>query len=157
MEYLLSSNTPVLSASQSGTIPLSSTTKANIAVTFSWTNPNYMFASGVSSQNVNYLLEIDTLGSNFTNPNRVSFTATSDLSMPLVDSVLNSALSNTMLLTTGFSHTIQVRVTASVNGATATNLVSNVLQFKVTPWSPPPAPWRHGDGSGCPRGSQPPP
>jgi hypothetical protein len=43
-----------------------------------------------------------------------------------------------MLLTIGSVHTIQVRVTASINGATSTNLVSNVLQFKVTPWAPPP-------------------
>ncbi|OIR08398.1 hypothetical protein GALL_95660 [mine drainage metagenome] len=138
IDYFNGGTAPVLTASVSGTIPLSNTNQSNVEVVFSWTNPNYQFTTGLSSQNVSYLLEIDTLGANFTNPNRIATSISSDLSKPYVDAVLNSALSNQMLLVTGMKHTIQVRVTASINGVAATALASNVLQFNVTPWSPPP-------------------
>src|SRR5215211_703425 len=35
-----------------------------------WTNPNYQFTTGVSSQDVTYILQIDTTGANFTSPLR---------------------------------------------------------------------------------------
>ena len=138
IDYFNGGTAPVLSASVSGTIPLSNATQSNVAVTFSWTNPAYLFTTGVSSQNVSYLLEIDTLGANFTNPQRISTSVSPDVSLPYVDATLNSALSNQMGLLVGISHTIQVRVTATLNGSAATSLVSNVLQFNVTLWAPPP-------------------
>ena len=138
-EYYEGGTAPVLTASASDSIFLSSTTKSNTAVVFSWTNPNYMFASGGSSQNVSYLLEIDTLGANFTSPNKISYAISSDLGITFLDSALNSDLANRLLLAVDAPHTIQVRLTASIGTATVTKLVSNVLQFTVTPWSPPPA------------------
>lgn len=56
---------PVLSANKTGTIPIAFLTKDQEAVRFSWTNPNYKFNTGVSSQDVNYTVEIDTAGANF--------------------------------------------------------------------------------------------
>ncbi len=138
MDYFNGGTVPVLTASVSGTIPLSNATQSNVAVTFSWTNPGYMFTTGISSQNVSYLLEIDTLGANFTSPLHVTTSISPDLGISYVDAVLNNALSNQMLLAVNVKHTIQVRVTASLNGVAATSLVSNVLQFTVTPWNPPP-------------------
>ncbi|MDE3143415.1 MAG: SusE domain-containing protein [Bacteroidota bacterium] len=138
MDYYNGGTAPVLTASVSGTIPLSNANQSNVEVVFSWTNPNYQFTTGLSSQNVSYLLEIDTLGANFTNPNRIATSISPDLGKSYVDAVLNAALTNQMSLVTGMKHTIQVRVTASINGVAATALVSNVLQFSVTPWSPPP-------------------
>ncbi len=138
IDYFNGGTAPVLTASLSGSIPLSNATQSNVAVTFSWTNPAYLFTTGVSSQNVSYLLEIDTLGANFTNPKRISTSLSPDVSLPYVDGVLNSALSNQMGLLANISHTIQVRVTATLNGSAATSLVSNVLQFTVIPWNPPP-------------------
>ncbi len=138
MDYFNGGTAPVLSASVSGTIPLSNATQTNVAVTFSWTNPGYLFTTGISSQNVSYLLEIDTLGANFTSPLHISTSISPDVALPYVDAALNSALSNQMLLVVGIKHTIQVRVTATLNGVAATSLVSNVLQFTVTPWNPPP-------------------
>ncbi len=138
IDYFNGGTTPVLTASVSGTIPLSNATQNNVAVTFSWTNPNYAFTTGVSSQNVSYLLEIDTLGANFTSPLHLSTSISPDLGLAYVDAALNSALSNQMLLAVGVKHTIQVRVTATLNSVTNTKLVSNVLQFSVTPWNPPP-------------------
>jgi hypothetical protein len=128
----------VLTASVSGTLPLSTTTQNNVAVSFAWTNPAYKFTTGVSSQNVSYLLEIDTLGANFTNPNRISTSISADLGVSYVDATINALLSNQMSLVTGMKHTIQVRITASLNNVANTKVVSNVLQFTVTPWSPPP-------------------
>ena len=138
IDYFNGGTAPVLTASLSGTIPLSNSTATNVAVTFSWTNPNYAFTTGISSQNVSYLLEIDTLGANFTSPLHISTSISPDLGTAYVDGILNSLLSNQMLLAVNVKHTIQVRVTASLNSVTNTKLVSNVLQFSVTPWIPPP-------------------
>ena len=139
IDYFLGGTVPVLTATVSGTIPLSVANKSQVEVVFSWTNPNYNFTTGLSSQSVNYLMEIDTLGANFTNPNKVSINISPDLGITFVDSVLNSILSNQLLLATGISHTIQIRVTASINWVEVTKSTSNTLQFTVTPWNPPPA------------------
>ena len=63
---------PVLTASVTDSIPLSFVNASQTAITLSWTNPNYMFNTGISSYDVTYLLEIDTMGANFTNPSRAS-------------------------------------------------------------------------------------
>ncbi len=55
---------PVLSAS-AVTITLEPGQEANTALVLDWTNPEYRFTTGVSSQDVTYTLEIDTLGANF--------------------------------------------------------------------------------------------
>ena len=47
---------PVFTASVKDSIGLNYNTEADKAVTLSWSNPNYKFASGVSSQNVSYTL-----------------------------------------------------------------------------------------------------
>ncbi len=139
VDTFMGGTAPVLSASVSGTIPLSFANQNNVEVAFSWTNPNYLFTTGVSSQSVSYLLEIDTLGANFSNPNRYQTIISPDLGVVYIDAILNAALTNQMLLAPGIAHTIQVRVTASINSATETKVASNVLQFTVTPWNPPPA------------------
>ncbi|HUZ61759.1 MAG TPA: SusE domain-containing protein, partial [Hanamia sp.] len=60
---------PVLTANMTDSIPLPVTDTTENAVTFSWTNPNYEFSDGISSLNVNYYLQIDTSGANFSSPN----------------------------------------------------------------------------------------
>jgi len=74
---------PALSASVSGSIPLSYANAANEAIKLSWSNPAYQFTSGPNSQDVGYLLEIDTTGANFTNPNRQQVTVSKDLSLSI--------------------------------------------------------------------------
>jgi len=138
MEYFNGGTAPVVSSSVTGTIPLSYANSSLNAVTFNWTNPNYQFASGISSQDVSYLLEIDTLGANFTNPNRLTQTISKDLGVTFTQSAFNSILLNQMYLVPGIKHTIQVRITSSISSVTATNAVSNVLQFTVTPFQIPP-------------------
>ena len=138
MEYFNGGTAPVISSSVTGTIPLSYANSSLNAVTFNWTNPNYQFASGISSQDVSYLLEIDTLGANFTNPSRLTQTISKDLGVTFTQSAFNSILLNQLYLLPGIKHTIQVRITASIASVTATNSVSNVLQFSVTPFQIPP-------------------
>ncbi|MCE3281318.1 MAG: hypothetical protein K0Q66_55 [Chitinophagaceae bacterium] len=127
---------PALTASRSGTIPLSFVNKDMEAIKLMWTNPNYKFTTGLSSQNVSYQLEIDTLGANFTNPNRKILSISNDLSLSITQNDLNDYLLNQLQLTTGAPHTIQFRVRSSIG--TSVPLYSNVLQFTVTPYAIPP-------------------
>jgi starch-binding outer membrane protein SusE/F len=138
-DYFQGGTAPVLAATLTDSIPLAFANASQDAISFSWTNPNYKFASGISSQDVSYLLEIDTMGANFTNPKRIAITVSKDLSFTITQSALNSYLLNQLLLDTGMSHTIQARITANITGVSATAVASNVLSYKVTPYAIPPA------------------
>ncbi len=127
---------PVLSSS-TATVPMSFVNKDKPAITISWTNPNYMFNTGLSSQDVSYLVEIDTVGSNFTNPQRQSITVIKDMNVTLTQGELNGYLLNQLLLKADMNHEIAMRVTASLGGNTAA-LVSNVLTLTIKPFSIPP-------------------
>ena len=39
--------------------------ESNTALLLNWTNPDYQFTSGISSHDVTYTLEMDTMGANF--------------------------------------------------------------------------------------------
>lgn len=128
---------PSLSASVSGTIPLAFATQDQEAINLSWTNPDYMFTTGISSQNVNYLLEIDTSGSNFTNPDRKSISISGDLSLSISQGQLNDYLLNQLVLAPSMPHNLEIRVTSTI--ANTIPLSSNVLKFAgVVPYSIPP-------------------
>jgi hypothetical protein len=128
---------PVLTASVSNTIPLSFVTSNNAAIKFDWTNPGYRFNTGVVSQNVTYYLEIDTVGANFTNPNRHSLTITNDLNRSITVGELNDYFLNELLLVPGIPHNIEFRLKSTLpNNSVA--LLSNVLQYTVTPYAIPP-------------------
>ncbi len=136
--YFEGGTNPVLSASiTSASLPLSYANKDNEAVKLSWTNPNFQFNTGISSQDVNYQIEIDTAGANFTNPNRQTVSVSKDLSISFTQGQFNDYLLNQLQLTPGVSHNIEIRVTASLT-AKATSIVSNVLKYAVTPYSIPP-------------------
>ncbi len=134
---------PTLSATASDSIPLSSDTKNNNAVTFNWTNPNYKFSNGISSLNVTYNLEFDTAGANFSSPHKQTIQINSDLSTTYTVGDLNSVVANGLQLAFGVPHTIQVRVVSQITPytsgtASVAQLASNVLNFKVVPYAPPP-------------------
>jgi starch-binding outer membrane protein SusE/F len=135
--YYTGGTAPVLSASRTTTIPLSFADSTNEAVKLTWTNPNYQFTTGLSSQDVNYLLEIDTTGANFTNPGRQRLTISKDLSIAFTVAQLNDYLLNQLQLRTGVSHNVEMRVTSTLTGGTVP-LVSNVLKFSITPYAIPP-------------------
>lgn len=136
--YFEGGTSPVLSASvTSASLPLSYLNKDKEAVKLSWTNPNYQFNTGISSQDVNYQIEIDTTGANFTNPNRQTVSVSKDLSILFTQGQFNDYLLNQLQLKPGVSHNIEIRVTASL-AAKATGIVSNVLKFTVIPYAIPP-------------------
>lgn len=133
---------PVLTSTATDSIPLPVSDTTATAVTFNWTNPNYTFSDGVSSLNVNYYLEVDTLGDNFTNP--VQYGISSSLSQTFTVAQFNAILTNKLLLDTGVTHSIQVRVVSYLTPLTsgspiAATLVSDILNYTVVAYLPPPA------------------
>lgn len=136
-DYLLNSAAPVLTASFNAA-NLSFANATSTALTLNWTNPNYKFTTGVSSQDVSYLIEIDTTGANFTNPNKQAISVTKDLGAMFTGSQLNNYLLNE-LLTPGVSHNIEIRITASLTSSAVVPLISNVIKFAATPYAIPPA------------------
>jgi len=142
--YFNGGTAPVLTstASDSIALPLSDTTAT--AVTFSWTNPDYQFSDGVSSLNVSYYLEIDTVGGNFSSAALAQVGINSQLSVTYTVAQLNTVLSNQMNLAPGVQHNIQVRVESfltplSSGTANSAALYSNAINFTVNPYVLPPA------------------
>jgi len=128
--------TPVLSTSTNAA-NLNFDDAAKTAVVLSWTNPNYKFNSGVSSQSVKYLIEIDTVGSNFTNPAKKVIAVNGDLNYKFSVAELNDIMLNQLVLTPGQEHQLQFRVTASLDNTFST-LVSNSVDVSATPYVIPP-------------------
>jgi hypothetical protein len=135
--YYENGTAPVLTSTPTGTIPLSFVNKDQQAVKFNWTNPNYQFTTGTSSQNVNYKIEIDTTGSNFSNPARKVISMSNELSLAITQNDLNDYLLNQLVLRPGMAHNVEVRVTSFL-GTSAVPLYSNVLKYTVTPYAIPP-------------------
>ncbi len=135
--YLEEGTAPVLRSSVTTTIPLSFINADKEAVRLSWTNPNYKFTTGVSSQNVNYLIEIDTTGASFTNPKRKTLAIANGLNKTFTQGELNDYLLNTLELKPSIPHNIEMRVTSSLN-VNSVSLPSNILKFTVTPYAIPP-------------------
>lgn len=135
-DTFVSGTAPVLSASVKDSIGLNFETETELAVTFSWTNPNYQFASGVSSQNVSYTLEIDTAGANFNGANKKSISISQDLSVAYTQKAFNILISD-LKVKTGKVAKLELRLVATL-GASVTQLVSNTLTFKMLPYAPPP-------------------
>lgn len=123
---------PVLSASSTTAMILLPTNQSNTAVKFSWTNPNYKFTTGVSSQDVNYILQVDTTGSNFSNPNKQEVSISKDLDVTYTVKELNTILTK-LGMQENITHNVEFRIKASlVNGSVP--LYSNVLKIVITPY-----------------------
>jgi hypothetical protein len=134
--YYEGGTSPALSASRTGTIPLSFSTKDQVAIKLSWTNPDYRFTTGISSQTVNYRVEIDTTGANFTNPKKKVISVSSDLSLAITDADFNDYLLNQLRLDSLTTHNVEIRVISFIG--TTVPLYSNVLKFTVRPYAIPP-------------------
>lgn len=127
---------PVLSASAT-TIPLSFVNQSQTAIRINWTNPDYQFTTGISSQDVIYTIEIDTTGANFTNPKKQTLTVAGDLGKTFMQAEFNDYLLNQLELKPGQPHNLEIRVSAAL-AFNAGLLMSNVLKFIVTPYAIPP-------------------
>ncbi len=128
---------PVLTSSAS-TISLSFAAEAEELMRLNWTNPNYSFNTGVSSQDVNYVVEIDVAGANFKSPNKQSVSISRELTVAFTVGQFNDYLLNQLLLQPGVSRDIEIRVVASLGNLGAGSLASNTLTYSVTPYAIPP-------------------
>ncbi|MEO5563113.1 MAG: SusE domain-containing protein [Chitinophagaceae bacterium] len=133
--FLEGGTAPALTAS-TGTIALAFINADKEAVKFSWTNPNYKFTTGTSSQDVSYLVEIDKKGNNFTSNSRQTVAVSKELTLSLTVGQFNDYLLNQLVLTPGIPYDIEVRVKSSMNNAAT--LLSNTLSYNVTPYAIPP-------------------
>jgi len=141
----LGGTVPVLTSSiaSGDTIPLPVTDTTSVAVIYSWTNPNYQFSNGISSMNVTYYLQVDTMGANFTSPNMQTVAINSDLKKVFTVSEFNAILGNGLQLSFGQPHNIQVRIKSFIQPFTSASpvagpLFSTSLNYVATPFAPPP-------------------
>ena len=140
--YFEGGTPPQLSASTSNVV-LEPGTESNVALVLNWTNPDYDFTTGISSQDVTYSLEMDTMGGNFSSSNKVTTVIAKDTRKVYTVGELNGILGNTMVLQLDprRSYTLQARVTSSISvsgGGAAAKLTSNVISFATKPFAPPP-------------------
>ena len=96
----------------------------------------YLGSYPPASPNVNYTLEIDTSGANFKGARKKSISISKDLSVAYTQKAFNIAISD-LNVKPGRVARIEVRIIATL-GAAPTELISNVLAFKVLPYAPPP-------------------
>ncbi|WP_290799374.1 SusE domain-containing protein [Flavihumibacter sp. UBA7668] len=134
--YLEQNEVPVLSASTL-TPALNAADSLKEAIKFSWTNPEFRFTTGVNSQDVNYILEIDTAGANFTGTDKVSLGINRELTRSFQVRELNDFILNTLKMANSVEHSLEARVKASI-GTSAASAFSNNISFKATPYAIPP-------------------
>lgn len=125
---------PVLSADRSS-VALSFVNQNNTALKLMWTNPDYRFTTGLSSQDVFYLLEIGVEGTNFTPVKAISLSR--ELSYTFTQGELNDYLLNTLNLTPAAAASVQFRITSRLLN-NAIPLTSNILKYTLTPYAIPP-------------------
>ncbi len=123
---------PVVSASLTGPLVLLIGNRNDPSVSFNWTNPDYKFTTGISSQDVIYTLQFDTTGSNFTNPKKGEISISNDLSKAFTVGQLNTALL-AMGLLEDMPHEVEIRIKSSLSSGTGV-LYSNVIKIVVTPF-----------------------
>ena len=130
--YYEGGTAPVLKASSTTALVLLIANKDNQALNFTWTNPNYQFASGPSSQDVTYTLQFDTTGANFTNPKIGEKSIPKELTTSVTVKELNTLLLGMGLLE-GISHNMEMRVKANITNSNVP-LYSNVIKIVITPY-----------------------
>jgi starch-binding outer membrane protein SusE/F len=130
--YFEGGTAPVLTASSTTPMVLDPANKEDLALTFSWTNPDYRFNTGVSSQDVAYTLQVGKAGSNFSGTAFQEMVIANDLSVPLKVKDVNSFLTK-MELASAVAHDIEFRIKSSLaNGSVP--LYSNVIKITITPY-----------------------
>lgn len=123
---------PALTASSTSAMVLLIANKDLPAVGFNWTNPNYQFNTGISSQDVTYTIQMDTTGSNFTNPKMGQKSIAKELDYTFTVKELNTILLG-MGLAENMPHNMEIRVKSTMaNGSAA--LYSNVIKIVITPY-----------------------
>ncbi len=136
--YFEGGTAPAISASTTA-VRLEPGEEANTAIRFNWTNPDYRFTTGVSSQDVNYTLEIDTVGGNFNSGAKFTTVIARELSKSYTVGEFNAILGNSMRLQLDprRNYTLEARVTSSI-GNSVKLLSGNKVTFTARPFPPPP-------------------
>lgn len=135
---------PTLSANRASNsvVPIAYINRELEAIKFMWTNPNYKLTTGISSQNVEYKIQIDTLGANFTSVNQKEFSLENDLSRIITQGELNDALVVSMKIDTSVVCKVQVRIKSRIKGVNlddkSTDLYSNAFTFTTKTYPTPP-------------------
>jgi starch-binding outer membrane protein SusE/F len=127
-----SATAPVLTASSTSALVLTSANAANQAIRFDWTNPNYQFSSGLSSQDVTYTLQVDTTGSNFSSPNIQEVAIARELGTSFTVKELNLILTK-LNLQENITHNVEFRVRSTLVNQSVP-LFSNVVKIVITPY-----------------------
>ncbi|MCW3073418.1 MAG: hypothetical protein JWP69_487 [Flaviaesturariibacter sp.] len=130
--YFEGGTAPVLTASATTPVTLAPANQSNVAMRFDWTNPNYKFTTGVSSQDVTYILQVDTTGANFTSPSMQEVSIPKELSTSFTVKELNTILTKLNVLE-DMPHSIQFRIKSTLGNNSAV-LFSNVLTRVITPY-----------------------
>lgn len=127
--YFTGGTSPVLTASSTAPMVLLIGNKDNQALTFNWTNPNYQFNTGISSQDVTYVLQVDTAGANFSSSVKQEQSISKDLSVSLTVKQVNTFLTK-MALTSGVAHNMEFRIKSTlINNSVP--LYSNVIKISI--------------------------
>jgi hypothetical protein len=130
--YLEGNDPIVLTSSEAGPFVLDVNQRNATATVLSWNNPNFRFTTGVSSQDVNYSIQISVAGTNFAPESTSEIAVPKELSKNLTVGQLNLALLNIGLVENEVGQA-DIRLKASLAG-NADPVYSNVLNFTVTPF-----------------------
>ena len=130
--YFEGGTAPVLTVSSAAPLVLLIANKDNQALGFTWTNPNYQFNTGPSSQDVAYTLQIDTAGANFTNPKIGEKSIPKELSTAITVKELNTLLVGMGLLE-NTPHNMEIRLKSNIINSSVP-LYSNVIKIVITPY-----------------------
>jgi starch-binding outer membrane protein SusE/F len=122
---------PVFASTASGTIVLDIANKDAVFSTFSWTNPNYKFTTGVSSQDVTYAIQVDTANANFNSSKLQEVVISKDLSKTFTVKEFNTLVAK-LGLAENVAKPIDVRIKASISNSVP--VYSNVIKFTITPY-----------------------
>lgn len=142
--YFEGGTKPVITANTTS-VRLEAGEEANNAIRFAWTNPDYKFTTGLSSHDVTYTIEIDTVGGNFASGAKVEVVVAKELFRLFNVGDFNK------LLTTGLSggkgmglkinprrvYNLEARVTARI-GSAVPFVSENKVTFSASPFPPPP-------------------
>ena len=130
--YYEGGTAPVLTASSTAAQVLNRANADVLSVKLNWTNPDYVFTTGVSSQDVNYILQVDTTGANFGSPKLQEKSIPKELAVSLTVKDMNTFFTK-MELAPSQAHNIDFRIKATLLN-NSVPLYSNVIKIVYTPY-----------------------
>lgn len=133
-------------------------TNGNVFGTFNWNNPDFKFNTGISSQDVNYTLQVKK-STQTTWVDGASITK--DLSRTFTVKDINDMLTlpapSGLDLDPGVQHVINMRIKATIAGSANTAVFSNQINYNITPYSNDPDLWITGNATPSDWTNSPPP